>query len=197
QMFAVGLADLPLSGGDVSGSIEPLAGDVHYEKDLVVDGRLAFYLKGKVKGKYLVTAQADTREREVGELFDGFWDADPQDIFRRLDPDQYYPVYGDDSTTYRDVDTMGRLYVRVDWDKSQALWGNFDTGISGTEYGQYVRSLYGGALSWRSRRSTEQGEAGSEFRAFGSKAQTAPGHSEFLGTGGSLYYLKHTDVMPG
>ena len=32
-------------------------------------------------------------------------DADPQDIFRRLDPDLYYPVYGDDSTTYRDVDT--------------------------------------------------------------------------------------------
>ncbi|WP_415252716.1 hypothetical protein [Thermomonas sp.] len=196
-MFAVALADLTVSGNNVSGSIEPLAGDEHFEKDLVVDGRLAFYLKGKVKGKYLVTAQADTQEREISELFTGFWNADPQDIFRRLDPDQYYPVYGDDSTTYRDVDTMGRLYVRVDWDKSQALWGNFNTGITGTEYGQYSRSLYGGALSWRSRRSTALGEAGSELKAFGSEAQTAPGHSEFLGTGGSLYYLKHTDVLPG
>ena len=34
-------------------------------------------------------------------------------------------------------------------------------------------------------------------RAFGSEAQSAPGHSEFLGTGGSLYYLRHTDVLPG
>src|SRR5690606_31922567 len=196
-MFAVALADVTVSGNSVSGSIEPLAGDEHFEKDLTVDGRLAFYLKGKVQGKYLVTAQADTREREVRSLFDGFWKAEPQDIFRRLDPDQYYPVYGDDSATYRDVDTMGRLYVRVDWDANQLLWGNFNTGITGTEYGQYSRSLYGGALSWRSPRSTAQGEAGSELKVFGSEAQTAPGHSEFLGTGGSLYYLRHTDVLPG
>lgn len=196
-MFAVALADVTLSGGSATGSIEPLAGDEHFDKDLVVDGRLAFYLKGKIKGKYLVTAQADTREREISELFKGFWDADPQDIFRRLDPDQYYPVYGDDSTVYRDVDTQGRLYVRVDWDKSQSLWGNFNTGITGTEYGQYSRALYGAALSWRSRRSTALGEPGSELKLFGSEAQTAPGHTELLGTGGSLYYLKHTDILPG
>ena len=195
--FAVAIADLTLSGNSVSGSVEPLAGDERYDDSFLAEGRLAFYLKGKIKGKYLVTAQADTREREVSELFNGFWDADPQDIFRRLDPDDYYPVYGDDSTTYRDVDTMGRLYVRVDWDKSQALWGNFDTGITGTEYGQYSRALYGAALNWRSRRANAWGEPGTELRAFASEAQTAPGHSEFLGTGGSLYYLKHTDVLPG
>ena len=164
---------------------------------MVVDGRLAFYLKGKLKGKYLVTAQADTEEREVRELFRGFWDADPQDIFRRLDPDQYYPVYGDDSTTWRDVDTMGRLYVRVDWDKNQALWGNYHTGLTGTEYGQYSRSLYGAALNWRSRGNNRWGEPTAMLRAFASDAQTVPGHSQFLGTGGSLYYLKHTDVLPG
>ncbi len=196
-MFAVAIADLTVSGSSASGSIEPLAGDDRYDDSFLIEGRLAFYLKGKVKGRYLITAQADTREREVSDLFKGFWNADPQDVFRRLDPDAYYPVYGDDSTTYRDVDTQGRLYVRVDWDKNQALWGNFNTGITGTEYGQYSRSLYGGAVSWRSRQTTALGEPGSEFKVFGSEAQTAPGHSEFLGTGGSLYYLKHTDVLPG
>lgn len=196
-MFAVAIADLTASKNNVSGSVEPLAADDRFDDSFLLEGRLAFYLKGKVKGKYLVTAQADTQEREVSELFSGFWDADPQDIFRRLDPDLYYPVYGDDSTTYRDVDTQGRLYVRVDWDKNQALWGNFNTGITGTEYGQYSRALYGGAFNWRSQRNTVFGAPGSEFRAFGSEAQTAPGHSEFIGTGGSLYYLKHTDVLPG
>ena len=195
--FAVAIADLTVSGNSASGSIQPLAGDERYDDSFLLEGRLAFYLKGKIQGKYLVTAQADTREHEVGELFNGFWDADPQDIFRRLDPDAYYPVYGDDSTTYRDVDTMGRLYVRVDWDKNQALWGNFNTGITGTEYGQYSRALYGAALNWRSRRANAWGDPGSEVRAFGSKVQTAPGHSEFLGTGGSLYYLKHNDLLPG
>ncbi|WP_211371892.1 hypothetical protein [Marilutibacter maris] len=196
-MFAVALADLTVSGNKASGSIEPLGEDDRYDDDLLVEGRLAFYLKGKIKGKYLITAQADTQEREISELFSGFWDADPQDIFRRLDPDDYYPVYGDDSTTYRDVDTQGRLYVRVDWDKNQALWGNFNTGVTGTEYGQYSRSLYGAALNWRSARNTELGEATTQVRAFGSEAQTVPGHSEFLGTGGSLFYLRHGDVLPG
>ncbi|QQP95461.1 hypothetical protein [Lysobacter enzymogenes] len=197
-LFAVGLADVTAYKGSTRGSIETVANDKRLADDsLVVDGRLAFYLKGKYRGKYLVTAQADTQEREVSELFNGFWDADPQDVFRRLDPDQYYPVYGDDSTTYRDVDTMGRLYLRVDWDKNQALWGNFNTGLTGTEYAQYNRSLYGGAMNWRSRRSTALGEPGSELRVFGSQAQTAPGHTELLGTNGSLYYLKHGDLLPG
>lgn len=196
-LFAVAIADVTASGNSVSGSVEPLAGDDRYDDRFLLDGRLAFYLKGKIQGKYLITAQADTQEREIEDLFNGFLDADPQDVFRRLDPDAYYPVYGDDSTTYRDVDTQGRLYVRVDWDKSQALWGNFETGITGTEYGQYSRSLYGAALSWRARRSTRFGEPGSVLKVFGSEAQSAPGHSEFLGTGGSLYYLKHTDVLPG
>jgi hypothetical protein len=113
------------------------------------------------------------------------------------DPNQYYPVYGDDSSTVRDVDTQGRFYIRVDWDKNQALWGNYATGFTGTQYAQYVRSLYGAALNWRSRQTNPWGEQRSLVRAFASDAQTAPGHSEFIGTGGSLYYLHHTDLLPG
>src|SRR5690606_41673015 len=117
--FAVAIADLTLSGSSVSGSIQPLAGDDRYDDSFLVEGRLAFYLNGKIKGKYLVTAQADTQEREISELFSGFWDADPQDIFRRLDPHAYYPVYEGDSTTYRVVETKGRLYGHAAWDESQ------------------------------------------------------------------------------
>ncbi|WP_198032547.1 hypothetical protein [Aerolutibacter daejeonensis] len=196
-LFLVALADVTLSDNDASGSIEPLAAGDRYDDSFITDGRLAFYLKGKVKGKYLITAQADTRERELRDLFDDFHEADPQDVFRRLDPDMYYPVYGDDSTTYRDVDTQGKLYVRVDWNQNQVLWGNYHTGITGTEFGQYNRSLYGAALNLRSNSTTVLGDPRSELRAFGSEAETAPGHSEFLGTGGSLYYLRHTDVLPG
>lgn len=195
-LFVVALADVTVSENSISGAVVPVGVDDRYD-DMITEGRLALYLKGKVKGRYLVTAQADTRENEISELFNGFLDPDARDVFRRLDPDQYYPVYGDDSTTYRDADTQGRMYVRVDWDKSQALWGNFVTGFTGTEYGQYSRSLYGGAVNWRSRASTPLGEARHTVRAFGSEAQSAPGHSEFLGTGGSLYYLRHTDLLPG
>jgi hypothetical protein len=195
-MFAVALADITASDNSVGGAVVPVGLDDRYD-EFLTEGRLAVYLKGKVKGKYLITAQADTREREIEELFSGFLDEDARDVFRRLDPDQYYPVYGDDSTTYRDVDTQGKLYVRVDWNQNQALWGNYQTGFTGTEFGQYTRSLYGAALSWRSRQATDIGEAKAVIKAFGSETQTAAGHSEFLGTGGSLYYLRHTDLLPG
>jgi len=195
--FGVGLADVTIAQNKASGSAAPFANDVNYQDDVISDGRLAFYGKAKLRGKYLVTAQADTTQRDLDRLFNGFTQADPQDIFRRLDPDLYYPVYGDESTTYRDVDTMGRFYLRVDWDKNQALWGNYSTGIAGTEYAQYQRSLYGAALNWRSLATNRWGDPGTELRAFGSQAETAPGHNEFIGTGGSLYYLRNTDLLPG
>jgi hypothetical protein len=195
--FAVGLADVTVSQNRSAGSPAAFANDPRYGDSVISDGRLAFYGKGKFNGRYLVTAQADTTERDLERLFDGFTRPDPQDIFRRLDPDLYYPVYGDDSTTWRDVDTMGRFYLRMDWDKNQALWGNFGTGLTGTEFARYQRSLYGAALSWRADAATRWGEPGTELRAFASEAQTAPGRSEFIGTGGSLYYLKHTDLLPG
>ena len=195
--FAVALADLTYSQNSATGAAGPQNPDGRFDKDSLTEGRLAFYLKGKAKGKYLITAQADTEEREISRLFSDFWQAYPEDVFRRLDPDRYYPVYGDDSTLYRDVDTMGKFYLRVDWDQNQALWGNYNTGLTGTEFAQYARSLYGAAFSWRSARTTETAEPGSFVRVFGSQTQSAPGHSEFIGTGGSLYYLKHTDVLPG
>ena len=195
--FAVGIADVTFSRNDVSKSKAVFEQNGRYKDDIISNGRLAFYLKAKARARYLITAQADTTEQELGHLFDGFTSAEPRDIFRRLDPDLYYPTYGDDSITYRDVDTQGRFYLRVDWDQNQALWGNYVTGFTGTEYAQYVRALYGAAASWRSREINLWGDPRTELRAFASQAETAPGHNEFVGTGGSLYYLRNTDILPG
>lgn len=195
--FGVGLADVTVAQNKVSGSTEALSGDARYNDDVISDGRLAFYGKAKFNGKYLVTAQADTTEQDLQHLFDHFTQAYATDVFRSLDPDLYYPTYGDDASAVRDVDTQGRFYVRMDWDKNQALWGNYATGFTDTEYGQYVRSLYGAALDWRSRSTNPWGAPKTEVRAFGSQAQSAPGHSEFIGTGGSLYYLKNTQILAG
>jgi hypothetical protein len=194
--FGIGLADLTVFQNRATGPGQGLVLNGRND-DLLTNGRLAFYGKAKVDGKYLITAQADTQERDIRDLFSGFTKADPQDVFRRLDPDQYYLVYGDDSVTYRDVDTQGRFYLRVDWDKNTALWGNYKTGFTGTQYAQYVRSLYGAGINWRSTRTNPWGEARTQVRGFASEVQSAAGHSEFIGTGGSLYYLRHTDLLPG
>ncbi|MBT8143364.1 MAG: OmpA family protein, partial [Gammaproteobacteria bacterium] len=197
EIFVVALADLTLSDNSVSGNIEPLSADDRYDEDFLVEGRLAFYLKGKIRGKYLVTAQLDSQEEEIGDLFSNLGEKDPRSVLRRLDPDRYYPVYGDDSTTTLDTNTQGRFYLRADWDRSSAMWGNFHTGITGNEFAQYNRSLYGARYQHESLNVTGKGLPRNEATLFVSEAQTAFGHSEFLGTGGSLYYLRHQDILPG
>jgi len=196
-MFMVGIANITVGENDLSGSVEALGDDDHFDDDVYVDGRLAFYLKGKIKGKYLVTAQLDTTEDELRNLGDRLEEEDPTAIFRRLDPEKQYAVYGDDSTTIDDTDSQGAFYIRVDWDKSQALWGNYNTDLTGTDFANYNRSLYGAKLEHRNVDTTSFGEHKHEVHAFVSEAQTAAAHNEFRATGGSLYYLRDTDVVQG
>ena len=197
-LFMVGLADVTIGEGNVSGNLETLSdGDKYLDGDIFVDGRLAFYLKGKIKGKYLITAQMDTGTAEIDELFDDIHKKDPQSVFRRLDPDRYYPVYGDDSTVVDDTNSQGKMYVRVDWDKSLGVWGNFNTDMTGTELSSFNRSIYGAKLQHKSVAVTKSGDHKTDLTVFGSEAQSAYRHNQFLGTGGSLYYLKDKDIVDG
>ncbi|MCB1755277.1 MAG: hypothetical protein KDJ38_07130, partial [Gammaproteobacteria bacterium] len=95
------------------------------------------------------------------------------------------------------VDSQGAYYVRVDWDKSRALWGNFNTDLTGNEFAQYNRSLYGAQLVYRMPEMTRFGEHKNLLSAFASEAQSASGHNEFRATGGSLYYLRQTEIVVG
>lgn len=197
HFFMVGIADVTASKNGLYGDAGPLNGNENFDEDLLVEGRMAFYMKAKVKGKYLITAQADTREEEIDNMFNGFFDKDPQDLFRRLDPDRYYSTYGDDGTVYRDVNSQGKFYMRVNWDKSELLWGNYSTQFTNNDLTQYQRGLYGGALRYNSPASTQWGQSKLQVAAFGSDAQTVYSHNEFVATGASVYYLKHTDVLAG
>jgi hypothetical protein len=191
-MFGTAIADFTLRKSDISeGSSSGMV-----EDDLFKEGRLAFYLKGKLYGKYHITAQADTTQKDIKSLFSGFTQANPKELFESLDPDMYYPTYGDDSTTFKDVNTQGKFYLKTSWDKSEVLWGNYDTGFEG-QYSSYQRSLYGAKLDYRSKDINPYADPKQTAKLFISEALSALGHSEFLGTGGSLYYLKHMDILPG
>ncbi len=195
--FLVGLANVTIGQTSVSDSFEEIDPDDSFDESVNVDGRLAFYLKAKVRGRYLITAQLDTTEDELDNLGDNLKRKDPRRVFRQLDPDRYYPVYGDDSTTVSDVNSQGPFYLRVDWDRSQLLLGNFNTGLTDTEYMQYNRSLYGGKYAHKSVAETRFGDSRRSLTAFASEAQSAAAHVSFRATGGSLYYLKHTDIVLG
>ena len=95
--------------------------------------RAAFYLKGKIKGEYLLTAAYDS-------------DKDTQErLFRDIQPDEFYPVYGDSGVRGYDAQSTSKLYVRVDHNRSYLLWGDFTTASTSEvrKLGNYSRSLTG------------------------------------------------------
>ncbi|MCY7304600.1 MAG: carboxypeptidase regulatory-like domain-containing protein, partial [Rhodoferax sp.] len=95
--------------------------------------RAAVFLKGKVLGEYLLTMAYDsdknTRER----------------LFRDIQPDEFYPVYGDSSVRAFDAQSTGRFYVRIDNKKSYLLYGDFNTSqaTDARKLSNYSRSLTG------------------------------------------------------
>jgi hypothetical protein len=196
--FYVALADLTASRDHTSGPAPLVTGDTtHYNNSTSIDGRGAFYLKGKIKGEYLLTASADTREQPLKDLFSNFASKDPQFLLRRIDPNQYYPVYGDDSTAVDDAPTQGKFYVRIEKGDSHVMWGNFQTRLTGTEFTQFNRGLYGAGTHWTSDGSTAFGEKRTTLDGFAADPGTIQSREEFRGTGGSLYYLRNQDLTMG
>ncbi|HSX63678.1 MAG TPA: hypothetical protein VLF15_03030, partial [Pseudoxanthomonas sp.] len=91
--------------------------------------RAAFFVKGRIKGEYLLTAAYDS-DKEVRAR-----------LLRDIQPEEFYPVYGDASLRGFDARSAERLYVRVDKDRSYLLYGDFQTGDSistqtGVDFGE-------------------------------------------------------------
>jgi outer membrane protein OmpA-like peptidoglycan-associated protein len=197
--FYVALADLTIGQNAVQGPAKLVTGDTssRYDEKVYADGRLAFYLKGKIKGDTLLTASADTREQPLQDLFTNFNSKDPRYLLGRIDPNAYYPVYGDDSTLVEDAPTQGKFYVKLQRGESHVLWGSFQTRLTGTDLVNYSRALYGAQARYVSPGVTQFGEKRSEAEVFAADPGTLASVEEFRGTGGSLYYLRHQDVLVG
>lgn len=195
EWFYVGLADLTIgkrSGDSALVASAPGEFDSTYTK-----GRLAFYLKGKVKGEYILTAAADTGEEELSNLFSNLDEKDPRSLLRRIDPDDYYPIYGDDSTIVEDAPTQGKFYVRLEKGESHAMWGNFKTQISGTEFARMERGLYGAHAVVKSEAVTSFGEPVAKIEGYAAQPDTLPQRDILRGTGGSVYFLTRQDLTRG
>ncbi|MEL6202947.1 MAG: TonB-dependent receptor [Pseudomonadota bacterium] len=192
DFFYVGIADLTVG---TRNGMEPVQSGEF--EDVYTKGRLAFYLKGKIKGRYLITASADTGEAPIDELFRDFDGKGPREVIKRIDPDEFYPVYGDDSTIKEDAPTSGKFYVRLERGDSHVMWGDFDAKLNATDYVRSERSLYGANAVLRSEKTTDLGERRYEVRAYAAQPDTLPQRDVLRGTGGSVYFLKRQDVHVG
>ncbi len=183
--FMVALAEEQGGVNFSDGNLESSGNDRQYKDNIYQEGRMSYYLKGKIRGKFLVKSHYDTDDKR-------------SDLFKNLNEKNYYPVYGDGST--RDYDaqnSMDRLYMVVEMDRSFIRWGSFQTAFTDTELATYNRSLSGLKGHFETTKTTPYGDPVRGVTVFSSEAGHRADHNEFTATGGSLYYLRNRRVMQG
>lgn len=194
--FIVGQGDITLGRSYGSGPSRDVSGDTLADGSYAI-GRGAFYAKGVVGDDWRITTSLDTGEERLDDIFSNLDRKDPRQLLRRLNSEQFYPTYGDDSTLVEDAPTQGSFYLRVNKDASQLVLGNFTTSINGAELAQLDRGLFGALIDLNSEATTEFGERKLQITGFASDPGTVPAREEFRGTGGSLYFLQRQDVSIG
>ena len=194
-MFFMALVDGTFSQLETSGNLEA-AGTVK-RSETVSEGRIAYYLKGHVLGKYLLTSAFDSGQQELGEIFSDLTAQDNDRLLTNLDPDSLYPVYGDSSTLVYDAQSQSKFYLALESDTVTALIGNYALNFSDTELAGYQRTLYGASATFQSAAKDESGVSKTKAQAFYANIEQAHIRDELRATGGSLYYLSQREVIEG
>lgn len=175
----VGLAEGTVGYHTVSGNMENLnAGD--RDEDFYQDGRMAFFAKGKVKGKWLLTAAYDSgRERADNDT----------GLFQTIDPDTYYTLYGDGTRQQNEAPSVRKLYLKIEREQFYALFGDYDTGLSVTELSKYSRRFNGIKSEFVGRKWG--------YTAFATDTDQAFIKDEIRGNGTSgVYRLSRRSIVP-
>jgi uncharacterized repeat protein (TIGR01451 family) len=195
ELFFMAFADGKFSQLNTSGYIQ--GSGQKSASELYSEGRLAFYLKGKIQGKYLITAALDTGHDEMGNLFNDLDDDGSKALLKNLDPDHYYPVYGDNSTLVYDTQSQGKFYLAIDSKTIHTLVGNYQLDLSNNELAAYRRTLHGGLFEFHSLSKTAFGQHDTLIRLFSAQTRQSHVRDELRATGGSLYYLSQRDIIEG
>jgi uncharacterized repeat protein (TIGR01451 family) len=161
-----------------------------FDDGFTARGRMAYYLSGTYNKDYKITSSFDSKRDRYRAMS------------RYIDPDKYYPIYGDDSTVAWDAtNTQGMFYLSAEHtpSASQLVVGNYQTDLASNELFAYNRTLYGAkvALNTNNNRADYLFIPNTEVKLFGARAYQVAAHNEFRATGGSFYYLKHKNVIEG
>ena len=103
--------------------------DEHYYDD----GQVKFFAKGAIKGEWLLTMAYDSDKPN----------RDGDSLYQMIDPDDYYPLYGDGTNQGYEASSAHDIYIKLERDQFYALFGDMNTGLSLTELSRYDRSMSG------------------------------------------------------
>lgn len=125
----IGLAEGALGAADITGLMDRLGSNGREQR---TEGRAAFYAKGRVLDKFLLTAAYDSAKKR-----------DDQRLLGAIDPNSYYTVFGDGSDRRFDAASREKLYLRVESSSFNALYGDFITSFDQTDLAAYRRTATG------------------------------------------------------
>lgn len=171
--FAEGTAGhQTLSGNMVS--IEDAGIDEHG----YTDGRVKFFAKGAVKGEWLLTLAYDSDKPDL----------DGDSLQQIIDPDTYYPLYGDETQQGYEAASARDVYIKLERGQFYALFGDMQTDLSKTELSKYVRGLNG----FKSELQSEH----FDYTVFAAETKQAFVKDEIRGDGTSgRYSLSRKDLV--
>lgn len=172
----VGFAEGSVGQKTLSGNMQALQATAT-DQQLFDKNKVAFYAKGTIRGDYLLTAAYDTAKKTGNSL-----------LKQAVDPTQYYTLYADASQARFDAATASRLYLKIERKQFYALFGDFDTGLTITEFSRYSRTLNGVKSEYQG---TQAG-----YSAFATMTAQAFVKDELPGNGTSgIYKLSRGNIM--
>lgn len=125
----IGIAEGSIGARTIAENMER---DGNFDSDLGENARVAFYAKGRVLGRYLLTIAYDSASQQ-----------DDERLLGAIDPAAYYTVFGDRSQRLFDAASRDKLYIRIESSVFRALYGDFETGFDQTELARYQRVVTG------------------------------------------------------
>ena len=142
-----------------------------------------FFFRGPVFGKNLLTLSYDSQRplnRTMG-----------RDRLFQFDPlDRVYPVFGDSSTRFDEIESNSKLYARLDRGRSYAMFGDFEADMNETQLAGYARKLTGVKLHVENAK-------GDFVTVTGARPDTSFARDVFPASRFGLLRLSHGDVMQG
>ncbi len=177
-LMLVGAANASGSLLNTKGDLSQLNDQRKFSDGFHDDGRLAFYGRGAIFDKYMLTASYDNQRHQQDRFY------------QEIDPDVLYSIYGDNSNVDYTAQTSSSVFVKIERNRSNLFYGDFNTGLAQNELARYDRTFTG--IKGHYEDSTQNADV------FATMTNRKVAQDEIRGEGISgFYFLKNSNIVTG
>ena len=178
-MFDIGLGEIR-SGANT---------DPRPDANLIPEGgfrraRTALFYEIKNQDNFFLRTAYDSEKRDSFE------------IHREMDPELFYPTYGDSSTIDYLTETQNKFFLDANTLSARLMIGNYTVKFENTELVGINRFL-SGLLYEYNKSKGQDNTSETSFTFFATKHKQLHARTELRATGGTHYYLAHSRIVSG